>query len=75
MLYPMSRRVACNKCNMSPHRMACTLHGYVCAAQVTYDDASAREADADDTHLAVRSAGLDLRMRSYMGGRLDCKVL
>lgn len=47
----------------------------MCAAQVTYDDASARGADADDTHLAVRSAGLDLRMRSYMSGRLDCKVL
>ena len=46
-----------------------------CAAQITYDDASAREADADDTHLAVRSAGLDLRMGSYMAGRLDCKVL
>ena len=46
----------------------------ICAAQVTYDDASAREADADDTHLAVRSAGLDLRMQSYMAGRIVCKV-
>ena len=47
----------------------------VCSAQVTYDDASAREADADDTHLTGRSAGLNLRMRSYSGGRLDSKVL
>lgn len=61
--------------HVTASQMAYALHEFTCDAQVTYDDASAREADADDTHLAVRCAVLDLRVRSYMGGRLDCKVL
>lgn len=42
--------------------------------QVTYDDGSGREADAEDTHLAGRSAGLELRVRAFSGGRTDCQV-
>ena len=42
--------------------------------QVTYNDGSGREADAEDTHLAGRSAGLELRVRAFSGGRTDCQV-
>ncbi len=42
--------------------------------QVTYDDSSGADADADDVRLAARCMGLDLRARVFAGGRADCQV-